>query len=460
MAGFMNKNYYIPVFLIGLFVACFLLGIEKNTPINQETAGEFIWPTYKHDFARTGNLQLRDYEFKPGPSMRTVGSNAPEGAKRKIFGGTKHPSPVFADIDSDGDDEVIIYYKNMVYNKTTHTRPFADFVMMIDYNENPTMLEKLEFGEVPFVRKWIFIIDREMHGSFALGDIDNDGKIEVVFGTDGGTFYALDGKDGKLKWEFKAEDKIRTSPVIGDIDSDGTQEIIFGSDDGTVYALDGTNGKLKWKFKTNDNVRSTPTLFPDDGARIAFGSDDKNLYIVDSHGRKICSFKAEGPIRASPLIYNENIVFSDLNGNIYFLSKNCGVQKKYRVDGKILGSGSVFEDKIMFASDDGFLHFFDETGEKSKIKLYTSALSTPVNLNDKHILISTTDGKIHLINDTGIHTNWENNRTTDFSCSPSVGVIKGALVYSCFYVQKEDNQEYGGVFAMSLIEEYLGDENL
>ena len=451
--GFMDKKKIILVIFISaiLVLSLFLfnLGNTDDTTTMTYTKGELIWPTYKHDFSRTGNLNLKEYEITDGFGMSTVGSNAPESMKQEFFETGDNPATIFIDVDNDGDDEVISYYKNTVYDKKTHTRPFRDFVMLIDYKENPTMLEKLEFGEVPFRRKWIFVTGGEVHTSFAAGDIDNDGDIEVVFGSDDNYIYALDGNDGELEWKFKAEDKIRSSPAIGDIDSDGVQEIVFGSDDGTLYALDGTDGTVEWKFKAEDKIQSSPTLFIDGGARITFGSDDKSIYVLEGGGKKRCDFKADGVIKSSPLIYKDNIVFSDIDGNIYYLSKSCKLNEKFKTDGNIFGSGTIFQDQVVFASDDSVLYLTDPDGITAMINISAPSISTPVNVNGNFIFLSTTDGVLISVNDTGIYAHTENNQTLDLSCSPSIGIIQGALSYSCFYIHGENYKIFAGIFVNS-----------
>ncbi|MBW6461785.1 MAG: PQQ-binding-like beta-propeller repeat protein [DPANN group archaeon] len=457
--GFMDKKkkkkkiilviFILLILVLSLFI--FYIGDTNNSATMTHTNGELIWPTYKHDFSRTGNLNLKEYEITDGLSMSTVSSNAPESINQEFFETGDNPSPIFVDVDNDGDDEVISYYKNVVYDKKAHTRPFRDFVMLIDYKENPTMLEKLEFGEVPFRRKWIFIPGGEVHTSFAAGDIDNDNDIEIVFGSDDNYLYALDGNDGKLEWKFKAEDKIRSSPAIGDIDSDGIQEIVFGSDDGYLYVLDGTNGKLKWKFKAGDKIQSSPTLFIDRGVQVTFGSDDKHIYVLDGYGKKICDFKAEGIIKSSPLIYNDNIVFSDVDGIIYYLSKSCKLNDKFKTGGNILGSGTIFKDQVIFAADDGMLYLTDPKGINELINVFSPSISTPVNIADNFIFLSTTDGELISVNDTGIYTHFKNNQSIDFSCSPSIGVIQKVLSYSCFYVQVDNYKNYAGIFVNSFM---------
>lgn len=81
--------------------------------------------------------------------------------------------------------------------------------------------------------------------------------------------HALDAKTGKEVWSFAAKARIDSSPVIT---SDG--RIFFGSNDGNVYALD-TAGKEVWKFTAGAPVSASPAM---DGNRLVIGSQDGRLY--------------------------------------------------------------------------------------------------------------------------------------------------------------------------------------
>jgi outer membrane protein assembly factor BamB len=76
-----------------------------------------------------------------------------------------------------------------------------------------------------------------VRSSPALGDIDNDGKLEVVVGSDDHKIYALNGENGSLLWSYSTGYFVRSSPSLGDIDNDGKLEVVVGSGDGNVYAL-------------------------------------------------------------------------------------------------------------------------------------------------------------------------------------------------------------------------------
>ncbi len=86
-------------------------------------------------------------------------------------------------------------------------------------------------------------------GEPVIGDVNGDGKNDVVVTTGMNNVMAFNGTTGALLWD-KPSVGGQTSPLIGDADGDGNNDVIVCAD--KVYCLDGTNGNIKWSF--------TPTL--------------------------------------------------------------------------------------------------------------------------------------------------------------------------------------------------------
>ncbi len=53
------------------------------------------------------------------------------------------------------------------------------------------------------------------------------------------------GSEVKLKWRFATESWVYSSPAVVDIDNDGNMEVVFGSSDGKLYAISGESGGLE-----------------------------------------------------------------------------------------------------------------------------------------------------------------------------------------------------------------------
>lgn len=132
--------------------------------------------------------------------------------------------PVIADLNNDGNFEVIITNNYTPYY--THTCN----IFCID-GRNGNLIWENGLNEV-------------VGSPMAVSDINNDGILEVLVGSADtyppyldGYLYSINGRDGKILWKYQTKISICSSPAIGDINNDGKQEIVFGCDNGKVYAL-------------------------------------------------------------------------------------------------------------------------------------------------------------------------------------------------------------------------------
>jgi hypothetical protein len=150
-----------------------------------------------------------------------------------------------------------------------------------------------------------------------LGDLDGDGKLEVVVaGRDlvagepgcGGMVYAY-RHDGSLLWEVRVRAPVNSSPTLADLNGDGHPDVVVAMGGlvesqcwhGGVTALDGLTGRELWTFDTQDwldhrpdgwldGVFSTPAIddVNGDGAlEIVFGAWDQCLYMLDQTGKPL-----------------------------------------------------------------------------------------------------------------------------------------------------------------------------
>jgi len=103
--------------------------------------------------------------------------------------------------------------------------------------------------------KWEFIPEGlgYMCSAMVAADADKDGECEVFVGSYTYRLYCLRGNDGTVKWSYRLpRDFVGCNCVLlDDVDGDGKLEVIFGTEPNpTVYVLkteEGLNDRLLWK---------------------------------------------------------------------------------------------------------------------------------------------------------------------------------------------------------------------
>jgi len=213
-----------------------------------------------------------------------------------------------------------------------------DFYMDADVDSTPVVGPDgtIYFGTDATSSGQFFLFAVNPNGSekwrFPTGDdVDNvpalnsDASV-VYFVSNDNNLYAVNTSDGTQRWRFPIltePNEIQSSPTVNTKDTaDPADDIIYvGSDDFYVYALrpaarladptgvGGVNALLgEWRFRTNGEIESSPALDPDNGT-IYIGSDDGNVWAINSNGTEKWRFPTGGNVESSPIV--------DLDGTIY-----------------------------------------------------------------------------------------------------------------------------------------------
>ena len=236
--------------------------------------------------------------------------------------------------------------------------------------------------------QWKFDSGSLLLSSPVIGDLDEDGKKEILFGTKDGRIISIGG-DGIQKWAFSAQehhsdlelmfldaessDSINSTPNIEDINWDGKKEILFGTEAGKLYCLDNT-GKVLWTFQSQGPIRGSAIVqrFQNKESGIIFGSSDRNLYFLSSKGKIFWKFETESEIESCPAFINHKqpmIVFGTNSGKLYCLDLKGKELWTYKTKGKILAQpvletlSAGLEPVIVFGSTDGNLYCLGTSGE-------------------------------------------------------------------------------------------------
>ncbi len=79
----------------------------------------------------------------------------------------------------------------------------------------------------------------------AFGDVNGDGRTDIVVGTTAGFIVAVDAH-GQEIWRHQMRDAVTIPPTIADVTGDGLPEVLAVNRQGEVVCLNGRTGDLVW----------------------------------------------------------------------------------------------------------------------------------------------------------------------------------------------------------------------
>lgn len=148
-------------------------------------------------------------------------------------------------------------------------------------------------------------------GLFCLtGDINGNGKDEVIAGSEDGSLKVFDEK-GKVIWEKLFENVVHCAE-LSDLTGDGKKEVIIGIDElktgNNLIVTDGT-GKEIWSIKTDPVFACLAgDITGDNRPEVVVGtSESRVLAFEGSSGKQIMEYKLDNYVRV--------IALGDLDGD-------------------------------------------------------------------------------------------------------------------------------------------------
>ncbi|MCL4869538.1 MAG: VCBS repeat-containing protein [Anaerolineae bacterium] len=160
------------------------------------------------------------------------------------------------------------------------------------------------------------------YSSPAVADIDNDGQMEVIWGSY--DLVALNGSTGALKWRAPSGGRVWPDIALADLTGDGDLEIIVGrgSDSLTVY---NHLGAVEWQRNPfgSGEIRTLAVTDLDGNGQMeiivgrASGGATKQVNVYNANGTVRSGWPArrDGEPGYGWGMYNQNIAIADMNGN-------------------------------------------------------------------------------------------------------------------------------------------------
>lgn len=166
----------------------------------------------------------------------------------------------------------------------------------------------------------------------------------------------IDGDTGKIKWKFKTGGSIRASPALGDLNNDGYLDIVIGSSDSYYYAFNGRTRTILWTLKTELILGGTaPTLADVDGDNeLDVLLNGKNVYIVGGRkGNLISIYNQNEEIETSITVGDLDndgsfeMIYGSKSGNVFCYTITNSLKTSYRIywqgdGGNFFNSGNSF----------------------------------------------------------------------------------------------------------------------
>ncbi|MCK4575305.1 VCBS repeat-containing protein, partial [candidate division WOR-3 bacterium] len=331
-------------------------GQVKTSPavidLNSNYHGEVIFGTDE------GNLFVKNYR---GNNFSTFPYNVPN----KIWG-----SPAVGDVDNNGELDIAF----------------------VGFNNNIYLLDS--YGNL----SWSVTTGGPVIATPALADLDNDNELEVIVGSFDKKLYVIksDGTPFNSNFPLALPDAsmITAGCAVGDINGDYTKEIIVSTYAGYVYAISPNGSTLAgWPFQTGGNIWDAPSIANLDGTgvKIAIGSTNDTLYVINSDGTLDWKVATSGGVRSSPSFADVDgdndfeIFFGSDDHNVYAYHHTGTPLTGWPIDiGSMIRSQVVFSDlnndnspEVIVAADGGGIFVFEGNGDSFAVYPTVSTPTTP-----------------------------------------------------------------------------------
>ncbi len=180
---------------------------------------------------------------------------------------------------------------------------------------------------------WQRQIEHHAAQSLVIGDVEGNGKQEVLVGTEYHTSNMLEA-DGSVRWTVRGGPCF-TALALTDLNGDGVKESVYGAMDGSVCAVDSISGKTMWKANLGDDVRYGVVVKRDS---LVAGSESGNVALLSAEGGRRWRRDLNAAVTGLVLLDDgeEEVIAAGTSGGwIVLLSLRGEIVGNHRLDGGI-----------------------------------------------------------------------------------------------------------------------------
>jgi outer membrane protein assembly factor BamB len=213
----------------------------------------------------------------------------------------------------------------------------------------------------------------------------------VYFGSEDGTVYALNTKNGARKWTFQTADA-----VYGVSYANG--RLFFGDKSGKVTAVNAETGKLIWQQQTSGARLGAGGIFYSTPAiafgRVYIGNADSKVYSFSARDGSLAWSQSTGHyVYGGPAVADipglgPTVYIGSYDSNFYAINARTGeVRWTHDSPGSISGAATIVGDIVYFSSFDGGTTGLDVKSGRVRFR-WPDGRYTPVISDGKRIYLT------------------------------------------------------------------------
>jgi serine protease len=305
-----------------------------------------------------GNTEKQIITLAADDSLYVFNSSGKLSEGFPVYSGYARTAPVIADIDGDGQKEIII---------ATHQGKIkiisSDGRLLLDHTFNEQITGNISVAnmdadldlEIIFgtMSRHLYVMNKDgsiingfpvtfmspIQYGVAVGDVTGDDVPEILFGLMNNEFHIISANaDSLYNFPIILNARITSAPVVAHIKSATNEYHIFVTTANNELNRIDLSGEFKSLFNSINKITSQPSLTDlnnDGDPEILFGTDNGILYGFTANGDSVQNFPIhfKGSLNTSPVFadfdndYLPEIIVSSNEGNT-FVIRNDGMNYK------------------------------------------------------------------------------------------------------------------------------------